>query len=88
MATTQAGPFTGRTAWVRSIAAPVREFLVTETGSAAALLSATVLALLWANSAWWDSYESVWTTRLAITGAGEGTWTCVAIGRAYRRSRT
>jgi len=34
MATTQAGPFTGRTAWVRSMAAPVREFLVTETGSA------------------------------------------------------
>jgi len=67
MATTQAGPFTGRTAWVRSIAAPVREFLATETGSAAALLSATVLALLWANSAWWHSYESVWTTRLAIT---------------------
>jgi Na+/H+ antiporter NhaA len=67
MATTQAGPFTGRTAWVRSIAAPVREFLATETGSAAALLSAAIVALLWANSPWWDSYESVWTTKLAIT---------------------
>ena len=72
MATTQAGPFTGRTAWVRNIAAPVREFLATETGSAAALLGATVLALLWANSAWWDTYESVWTTRLAITLGDSG----------------
>jgi hypothetical protein len=52
MATTQAGPFTGRTAWVRSIAAPVREFLATETGSAAALLSAAIVAFLWANSPW------------------------------------
>jgi len=67
MAATQAVPFTGRTAWVRSVAAPVREFLATETGSAAALLGAAVVALLWANSPWWDSYESVWRTKLAIT---------------------
>jgi Na+/H+ antiporter NhaA len=67
MAATQAVPFTGRTAWVRSVAAPVREFLATETGSAAALLGAAVVALLWANSPWWDSYESVWSTKLAIT---------------------
>ncbi len=31
------------------------------------LLAATIVALLWANSPWWDSYESVWTTKLAIT---------------------
>ena len=30
------------------------------------LLLATVAALLWANSPWWGSYESFWTTRLSI----------------------
>ncbi len=57
----------GRTAWARNLAAPVRSFLSTETGGAMVLLAATIVALLWANSPWWDSYESVWTTKLAIT---------------------
>src|SRR3954465_12929316 len=64
--TTTAGPYTGRTAWARNLPTPVRDFLSTETGSAAVLLAATVIALVWANSPWSDSYESVWTTRLAI----------------------
>jgi Na+/H+ antiporter NhaA len=58
--------FRGRTAWARNLAAPVRDFLSTETGGAAVLLAATVLALAWANSPWSDSYESVWTTKLSI----------------------
>src|ERR671923_2746517 len=58
--------FTGRTAWARNVAAPVRSFLSTETGSAVVLLCAAVAALLWANSPWSDSYESVWTTNLSI----------------------
>jgi len=58
--------FTGRTAWARNLASPVRDFLSTETGSAVVLLGATVAALLWANSPWSDSYESVWTTKLSI----------------------
>jgi hypothetical protein len=37
--------FTGRTAWARSLAAPVREFLSTETGSATVLLCAAIAAL-------------------------------------------
>jgi Na+/H+ antiporter NhaA len=56
----------GRTAWARSLAAPVRDFLSTETGSAAVLLGAAVAALAWSNSPWWSSYESFWGTRLAI----------------------
>jgi len=37
------------------------------------LLGAIVAALLWANSPWSDSYESLWTTKLAITvGDGSG----------------
>jgi Na+/H+ antiporter NhaA len=58
--------FTGRTAWARNVAAPVRNFLSTETGSALVLLCAAVAALLWANSPWSSSYESVWTTKLSI----------------------
>lgn len=40
----------------------VRRFLATESGSAVALLAATVLALVWANSAWADAYEALWET--------------------------
>jgi Na+/H+ antiporter NhaA len=61
-----ATPYVGRTAWARSLAAPVRDFLTTETGGAVVLLGATIAALVWANSPWSDSYESVWTTKLSI----------------------
>jgi Na+/H+ antiporter NhaA len=57
----------GRTAWARNLAAPLRDFMRTETGGAIVLLVATVVALAWANSPWWGSYEDVWTTPLAIT---------------------
>jgi Na+/H+ antiporter NhaA len=64
--------YSGRTAWARNLAAPVRAFLSTETGSASTLLVATVLALLWANSPWRDTYSSVWNTVLSIRlGGGE-----------------
>jgi Na+/H+ antiporter NhaA len=59
--------YAGRTAWARSLAGPVRDFLGTETGGASVLLAGAVIALLWANSPWSHSYESVWTTKLAIT---------------------
>jgi Na+/H+ antiporter NhaA len=36
------------------------------------LLGATVAALVWANSPWPDSYESVWTTKLSIQLGSEG----------------
>ncbi|MDP9295003.1 MAG: Na+/H+ antiporter NhaA, partial [Actinomycetota bacterium] len=62
----------GRTAWARNLAAPVRDFLNTETAGAAALLVATVAALAWANSPWPDSYESVWTTELSDRLGGSG----------------
>jgi Na+/H+ antiporter NhaA len=58
--------FNDRTAWARNLAAPVRDFLNTESGGAAVLLLASLAALLWANSPWSDSYEDVWTTVLSI----------------------
>jgi Na+/H+ antiporter NhaA len=62
----QVSSYTDRTAWARNLAAPVRDFLSTETGSASVLVAATIAALLWANSPAWHSYESVWTTKLSI----------------------
>src|SRR4051812_17471459 len=55
-----------RTAWARNVAAPLRDFLTTQTGGAVALLAAAVAALLWANSPWWTSYEDAWTTVLSV----------------------
>src|SRR5580704_3377804 len=64
--------FSERTAWARNLAAPVRSFLSTETGSAVVLVAAAVAALFWANSPWWSSYESVWRTTLSINLGGAG----------------
>src|SRR6478609_617590 len=64
-------PFTRRTAWARSLQTPLRNFLRTESGSAAVLLIATLIALAWANI---DvaSYESVWRMPLSIRLGGSG----------------
>ena len=54
-----------RTAWGRSVAAPVRDFLSTETGGALVMLAATVAALAWANLSP-SSYDSTWSTQFGI----------------------
>ena len=56
----------GRTAWARNLETPLRQFLRTETGSAAILLAATVAALVWANAGA-GAYASVWSTRLSVS---------------------
>jgi len=65
-ANAEAISYGGRTAWARNLAAPVRNFLSTETGGAAVMLGAAIVALVWANSPVSHSYQSVWTTRLSI----------------------
>ena len=62
---TPTGPFSGRTPWSRSLQAPLRAFLQTESGSAGILLLATVAALAWANLAP-GAYDSAWETPLTI----------------------
>jgi Na+/H+ antiporter NhaA len=57
--------FVGRTAWARNLAAPVRDYLRTETGGAMVLLAAVVAGLAWANIDP-DSYRSFWSTDLEI----------------------
>jgi Na+/H+ antiporter NhaA len=61
----------GKTAWARNLEAPLRDFVRTETGSAAFLLFGAVAALVWANVAG-SSYESVWHTMLSIRIGGDG----------------
>ena len=59
------GSFSRRTAWVRNVPTPLREFLRTETGGAAVLLAATAAALAWVNLDA-SSYNGVWETKLSI----------------------
>jgi Na+/H+ antiporter NhaA len=69
--TARESPFSGRTAWARSLETPLRNFLRTETGGAAVLLGAAVAALVWVNV---DaaSYERVWSTTLSIRIGSHG----------------
>jgi NhaA family Na+:H+ antiporter len=46
--------------------AALREFLREETAGGAALMAATVLALLWANSPWQGAYDALWHTPLDV----------------------
>src|SRR6059036_2549863 len=68
---TEPARFTGRTAWARNLQTPLREFLRTETGSAAVLLAAALAALVWVNADS-SSYESVWRTQISIRVGGSG----------------
>src|ERR1700728_1358403 len=71
-ANVEAVTYGGRTAWARNLAAPVRSFLSTEEGVAIVMLGAAIAALVWANAPGWHSYESVWTTKLAIRIGSRG----------------
>src|SRR5690242_18449088 len=55
----------GRTAWARNLQTPLRAFLRTETGGAAVLVGATVLALVWVDVST-SSYDAVWHTELSF----------------------
>jgi Na+/H+ antiporter NhaA len=61
--------FTGRTAWARNLEEPLRLFLRTETGGAAILLAASVIALVWVNADA-GSYGRVWSTVLSVRISG------------------
>ena len=71
MAEAAAAPLARRTAWARHLAAPVRDYLRTETGGALFLLAGTLAALVWANLDH-SSYESFWTTTLSVRLGGAG----------------
>lgn len=54
-----------------TVLTPVREFLHTEAGGGVLLLTATIAALVWANSPLSASYSDFWHTNLRV---GFGTW--------------
>ncbi|NQW59876.1 Na+/H+ antiporter NhaA, partial [bacterium] len=54
---------------VRTLA-PLRDFLHTESAGAVLLASGALLALLWSNSPWSASYDSLWNSRIALSIAG------------------
>jgi Na+/H+ antiporter NhaA len=60
-----------RTVWARHLDTPLRQFLRTETGSAAVLLGATIAALVWANADG-RGYGAAWRTELSIQLGGRG----------------
>jgi Na+/H+ antiporter NhaA len=68
---TSTAPLSGRTAWARNLETPLREFLRTETGSAAVLLAATIAAVVWANADP-SSYDALWRTGLSIHVGSSG----------------
>jgi NhaA family Na+:H+ antiporter len=55
----------------RTVVRPLQEFLHTTTAGAVPMFVAALLALAWANSRWWESYERLWATRVTI---GVGRW--------------
>ena len=55
---------------VAQLAAPLRNFLTTEAGSAGLLLAASLIALVWANSPWSDSYQDLWNTEAVVRVGG------------------
>lgn len=59
----------GRGTTVRLLS-PFRDFLKLEASGAILLASSAILALIWANSPWSGSYESLWSSHIAITVAG------------------
>jgi len=55
----------------RRVLQPLQSFLSAEFAGAALLLLATIVALIWANSPWKDSYQAFWHTRFVV---GIGSW--------------
>lgn len=49
---------------------PLGDFLTRQAGAAALLVLAAVVAMVWANSPWWESYSNVWERELALTFDG------------------
>lgn len=56
----------GDTRLARVVARPMTRFLAQEAASGVLLLLATAIALIWANSAWSESYHHLWETEIEI----------------------
>jgi NhaA family Na+:H+ antiporter len=54
----------------QSVAQPLERFMHIQASSGLVLLATAIVALVWANSPWHQSYEALWHTRFTI-GLGE-----------------
>ena len=50
----------------RTVLRPLQEFLATSIAGSVLLLAAVVVALVWANSPWSESYARLWETHLSL----------------------
>jgi Na+/H+ antiporter NhaA len=57
---------TGSAHLAAQLSAPARRLLRSGVAGAALMVVATVVALVWANSPWADSYDALWHTELAL----------------------
>ncbi len=57
---------TRRSQLLGQLSGPLRRFLATESGSALLMVSATVVALVWANSPWSGAYQAIWATKSSV----------------------
>ena len=60
----------GDTALARAVGRPVRRFLGIEAAGGILLMVATVVALVWANSPWSDSYHDLWHAEFHLSIGG------------------
>jgi NhaA family Na+:H+ antiporter len=51
----------------RRVVSPLRDFFHQEAAGGIVLVAATVIALIWANSPWKESYFHLWHTQMSIT---------------------
>jgi NhaA family Na+:H+ antiporter len=54
----------------RLLVQPIQSFLRREASGALLLLGATAVALVWANSPWWETYEEFWHSQITIRVGG------------------
>lgn len=72
---------------VARVLKPLEAFLRIETSSGLVLLAAAVCALIWANSPWHESYESLWHSELMHLVVNDGLMTLffLVVGLEIRR---
>ena len=66
-------PFSRRDALVpRLMVQPLQRFAQTETSAGVLLALMAIVALIWANSGWYDSYHHLWETEIGLDVGGWG----------------
>ncbi|GAB4533118.1 MAG: Na+/H+ antiporter NhaA [Anaerolineae bacterium] len=72
MTQTRVGQTSFREPPVDRILRPFQQFFKVEASSGIVLLACTIIALLWANSPWAESYFALWQTKLTFDVGGFG----------------